>query len=97
MFYICRMPDDTPPLPPPALPLDDAIRERLVHNIAFALSGMLLSSKRKGGGWADDSVQRAIVAEKIVRHLELSGWLFGHSPPTPHHSATQGFNSGGET
>ena len=29
---------------------------------------------------SDDLVER-IVAEKLVKHLEVSGWEFGHQPP----------------
>jgi len=33
---------------------------------------------------SDDLVER-IVAEKLVKHLEVAGWEFGHQPPAALH------------
>ena len=79
------MTDDRPPLPP-ATPLRPATPEEIAESLSFALRW----DGRRRVHHADEAMAR-ITAERLVRHLERSGYVLmkrpdGTVPSTsPHH------------
>ena len=64
-----------------------ADRDAMLLNLRTALRKIppaMLRDLAKRRLPSDDLVER-IVAEKLVKHLEVAGWEFGHQPPAALH------------
>ena len=68
------------------MPDDATLRPATAEEIAESLSFALRYDGRKRVHQADTFMAR-ITAERLVQHLELSGFVLMKKPPAPAHSA----------
>ncbi|WP_043344518.1 hypothetical protein [Belnapia moabensis] len=68
------------------MPDDAQLRPATAQEIADSLSFALRFDGRKRVHQADEFMAR-ITAERLVQHLERSGFVLMKQPPTPAHSA----------
>lgn len=67
------------------MPDDAPLRPATPEEVAESLSFALRYDGRKRVHTADDVMAR-IPAERLVRHLEMSGFVLTKKPPAPEHS-----------